>query len=376
MSKQLVICQVLHSLNVGGAEVLASRIAQRLRDIYSFHFVCLDEIGPLGNELLNQGFSVELIGRRPGIDMTSVRRLRSYVQSNAVDVIHAHQYTPFAYSLLARPFSSRPPVMFNEHGRFHPDFRNRKRVVFNRLMMRRYDRVVAVGNSVRQALIANEGIPARRIQVIHNGITLCDRPAEPQERMEIRAELGANDHHFVVFQVARLDPIKDHLTALHVVKKVVAKFPNLRLIIVGAGPERETIEAAISELQIQEFVRLLGERRDIPRLLSGGDAFLLTSLSEGIPVTIIEAMGARLAVVSTDVGGVREVVECGVTGLLAKVGDVVGLATQLERLMVDTPLRIGLGSAGRSHAERNFSEEQMHAAYSETYCEMAKYRQA
>src|SRR5690606_31756099 len=106
-----------------------------------------------------------------------------------------------------------------EHGRFHPDRPNRKRMVFNRLMLRRRDRVIAVGQAVRNALIDNEGIPARRIGVIYNGIDL--RPFQspsPTARKATRAELGLPDESLVIIQVARLDALKDHVTAIRALR--------------------------------------------------------------------------------------------------------------------------------------------------------------
>src|SRR5262245_56225881 len=150
-----VVCQLLHTLNVGGAEVLAARLARRLRDRCRFHFVCLDEKGTLGEGLEAEGFPVTVLGRRPGLDWRCAWRLGRLLRAQGVEVVHAHQYTPFSYALLARWVSRRYPVLFTEHGRHQPDHPRRKRILFNRLMLRRRDRVVAVGEAVRQALIVN-----------------------------------------------------------------------------------------------------------------------------------------------------------------------------------------------------------------------------
>src|SRR5439155_18500964 len=118
-------------------------------------------------------------------------------------------------------------------------------------------------------------------------------------------------------QVARLDYLKDHATALRTLECVAGRRPDAHLLLVGEGPERAAIEAQVRERRLGDRVRLLGLRKDIPRLLQAADVFLLTSISEGIPLTLIEAMAAGLPVVSTRVGGVGEGVEDGVTGRLA-----------------------------------------------------------
>src|SRR5204862_1893786 len=132
-------------------------------------------------------------------------------------LVHAHQYTPFFYALAARLLYRRPPVLFTEHGRHQPDYPRRKRMVINRLLLERRDRVVGVGEAVRQALIANEGIPARRIEVVYNGIDANQfAPARHLEgqREKVRAELGLSATDLVILQVARLDYLKDHATAV------------------------------------------------------------------------------------------------------------------------------------------------------------------
>jgi L-malate glycosyltransferase len=364
------VCQVLHSLTVGGAEVLAARLARGLQDRYRFVFACLDELGPLGEELRRDGFVVEVLGRKPGFDLGCVRRLARFVRRENVGVIHAHQYTPFFYARAPGVLRRRPPVLFNEHGRFHPDYPRPKRMAFNRLVLRRCDRVVGVGEAVREALIKNEGMPAGRVGVIYNGTELDSFIGDKVPRSQIRREMGVSEEDFVVMQVARLDPIKDHSTALRAIERAARSHPGVRLILVGGGPQREKIETEIEERRLQSVVRLLGQRADVPRLLAGADLVLLTSASEGIPVTLIEAMGARLPIVSTNVGGVAEVVVERETGLLASAGDDAALSNAIVRLAEDPALAARLGEAGRHRAERLFAEEQMHDSYGEIYDEM------
>ena len=363
------VCHVLHSLNVGGAEVLAARIARRLSDRFEFTFACLDDLGTLGRQLRHEGFTVEVIQRRPGLDMSCARRLSRFVRSQGVQVLHVHQYTPFFYAMLSGLLRRRPPVLFTEHGRWHPDYPSRKRMLFNRLLLRRRDRVVGVGESVRQALIDNEGIPARRVEVVYNGVEMSDYDYDEGRRHAVRRELEIDPSDPVLIQVARLDALKDHGTALRTVARLAESRPNVRLLLVGEGPEQDTIEAEIERLGIEANVRLLGLRDDVARLLGAADVFLLSSVSEGIPVTLIEAMMARVPIVSTNVGGVAEVVADGTTGLLAPSGYDEALAEAVGRLLDDEAMRTRMSEQGQERAERLFSEQQMHASYASLYRE-------
>ncbi|MHB8973874.1 MAG: glycosyltransferase [Pirellulaceae bacterium] len=364
------ICQLLHSLTVGGAEVLAARLARRLKERYHFVFACLDDLGTLGQELCDEGFPVEVFHRRPGVDLRCSAQLARWWYAEGVELVHAHQYTPFFYAMTARRLRRAPPVLFTEHGRWFPDSPSRKRIIFNRLMLRRADRVVGVGESVRQALIQNEGIPANRVGVIYNGVDARHFQENGETASVIREEIGVTSDDFVILQVARLDHLKDHLTAIRTAARVAQECPRARLVLVGEGPEREVIEAEVRKLRIEPHVILLGLRQDIARLLRAADVFLLTSISEGIPVTIIEAMAVGLPVVSTAVGGVPEVVVPDETGLLTASGDDVALADALLLLARDRQQRKQLGANGRRRAEHNFSEQKMHAAYEACYKEM------
>jgi glycosyltransferase involved in cell wall biosynthesis len=364
------VCQVLHSLQVGGAEVLAAGMARQLCDSYRFVFVCLDELGVLGQQLQAEGFAVEVLQRRPGLDWRLALRLARLLRRQHVDLLHTHQYTPFFYALLARLLGRRVPVLFTEHGRHFPDYPRRKRILANRLLLGRRDRVVGVGQAVRQALIANEGLRPDRIRVIYNGVPHANGAGPTSDRQTVRREIGCQADDFLLIQVARLDYLKDHCTAIRTLERVVARRPEARLVLVGEGPERGTIEAEVRQRRLEDHVRFLGLRRDVARLLAAADVFLLTSISEGIPLTIIEAMNAGLPVVATQVGGVGEIIEDGVTGLLAPAGVDAALAAQVLRLREDGALYQRLRQRGREHAQERFSEARMHAEYTRLYEEM------
>jgi L-malate glycosyltransferase len=287
-----------------------------------------------------------------------------------VDLLHAHQYTPFFYGAAARLGYPRPGILFTEHGRHYPDYPRPKRIWTNRLLLRRRDRVVGVGRAVRQALIANEGIPARRVAVIYNGIDTQVFAGSPQDRLAARREMGVGPGELVILQVARLDYLKDHATAVRTLEQVVRRHAEARLVLVGEGPEKDSVQDLVGRHGLTSEVRFLGLRGDVARLLSAADLFLLTSISEGIPLTVLEAMAAGLAVVSTRAGGVAEVVVDGITGLLAPVGDAGGLANHILHLAADPGLRRQMGQVGRERAQGIFSENHMHAQYHQLYQEM------
>ncbi len=365
-----VIAHVLHRLDRAGAEVLATGLARALRDRFDFVFFCLDGLGPLAGELDHDGFVVEEFGRRPGIDLSVGRRLRERIKAHRVALIHAHQYTPFFYSALSRGRMPRrrrnPPILFTEHGRHYPDHRSTRRVLANKLLLSGTDRVTAVGQFVREALIRNEGINPKRIDVIYNGIAPGPIPADT-DRQQARRQLGLDQDQPVAMQIARFHPVKDHATALHAWADVHKAMPEAKLVLVGEGEERAAMQTLADALGLSSVVQFTGPVEDARALIPAADVCMLTSLSEGISVTLLEAMAAARPVVATDVGGNGEVVEHNTTGLLAPRGDAAGLAGHVLSLLQNIEQARVMGLAGRSRLVERFTAEQMHAGYARLY---------
>ena len=347
--------------------MLARDFALKSSDHFQVIFVCLDEMGVIGTSLRDQGYVVEVLQRRPGLDMGSALRLSAILRRYHVDLIHAHQYTPFFYSALARFLSGRIPILFTEHGRHAPDYRRPKRIVANRFLLRPYDRLVGVANCVRDALVRNEGFPADRISVTYNGVDASPYTVGRCRRNDVRAEFQVAPQDLVIMQVARLNRLKSHTTAIHALAHLIPQFPNLRLILVGEGEERETIEDLIANLNLESHVKLLGLRDDIPRLLEAADVFLLSSITEGLALTLIEAMLAQLPCVATRVGGNVEVVREGETGFLVEPSNPACLAQALQRILASPELRVQMGNSGRQRAIALFDDRKMHQAYHQIY---------
>jgi len=392
-----VIGHVLHRLAFAGAEVLARELAQRLGPgrsgeggsgggNFDFVFFCLDEAGPMAGAVREDGFAVVPLQRRPGVDVGVARRLAAASRAHGVSLWHAHQYAPFFYAALGRGLKRRPKILFTEHGRHYPDVRKPKRVLANRLLLGPADRTTAVGQFVRHALHENEGIPRSRVQVIHNGIdpdrfdpgaygSTPRKLARDEARECFRRaahEAGKpgfdiDDRTPIVVQVARFHPVKDHATAIHAFALAHDRQPEARLVLIGDGEGRGEAERAAWDAGVSIHTVFMGVRDDVHRLIPGADVFLLSSLSEGISVTLLEAMAARVPIVATDVGGNAEVVEHGQTGLLAPRRDAHALADALERLLGDADRRTSMGDAGRRRCVERFHRDRMHREYEAIY---------
>lgn len=364
------ICHVIHTLDYGGAQILVDMLMRQM-DGYRSVVAVLDDVGEIGAQLADDGFTVEHIQRQSGIDRQCARVLREFADREGASLFHAHQYTPFFQCMLSRGLLGGRPIVFTEHGRHFPDLPSRKRSIVNRLLLRRSDRLIGVGEAVRLALIQNEGLPANRVEVVYNGVDLeaLAKPS-PGAREKIRQELELKSDQFVLTQVARLHQLKDHQTALRAIAGAVRAVPHLHLLIVGDGEERAAIEQGVKDLELQKYVTLTGTRTDIADVLAAADCFLLTSISEGIPLTIIEAMAAGIPVISTGVGGVPEMINHGETGFLTNAGDADGLAVAITKLCQEPELCEQVARNAIATAAQQFSLQRMLAGYAAIYEEV------
>jgi glycosyltransferase involved in cell wall biosynthesis len=336
---------------------------------FQFVIACLDEVGTLGKGLRTDGVQVVDLKRGPGLDMRCARQLRRLAKEVGADLLHCHQYTPYFYSVAARGVFGRLPIVFTEHGRHHPDNRKWKRVLFNRITRRSSDRVIGVGQSVRQALITNEGFPKKHVSVIYNGVQLGPIMDATVDRDGVRREFDIPPDGKIIIQVARLDYLKDHITAVHAIGDLTSRIPAYWLVV-GDGPERKAIEREIGSVGCAGYIRLAGERADVPRLLRASDVLLLSSVSEGVPLTLIEGMLAKLPIVSTSVGGVPEVMHNGKHGFLVPANSPKKMGEQLERILTSPDLAREFGEAAQRRAMSMFNEDQMHEKYDDLYSMM------
>jgi glycosyltransferase involved in cell wall biosynthesis len=225
-----------------------------------------------------------------------------------------------------------------------------------------------VGRFVQQALTANEGIAEGRIKVIYNGIDPdAFPPSDAASRAQARELIGVGENTPLVMQVARFHPVKDHETSVRAFARVVEAMPEAQLCLVGDGQERAATEALAAELGIHDHVLFLGTRSDVDKLIPAADVFVLSSLSEGVSVTLLEAMATGLPIAATGVGGNPEVVEHGMTGLLSPRGDDRALAANLVTLLQDPAQRQAFGRAGRARLLDMFTQERMHREYADLY---------
>jgi glycosyltransferase involved in cell wall biosynthesis len=355
------VLQVVLSLNPGGTERLVVELVKRLRPELSMAVCCLDEEGAWGAALQQDDVAVTALRRREGFQPQLGRAIARIATKHRATVVHCHHYSPFVYAAIARVWSPDLRIVFTEHGRLSDAPPSAKRRTANRVLAHAPREVVTVSSELKQHLVA-EGFPTSKVSVIYNGIDVGGVPGR-DSRTRMRRELGLPDDALVVGTVARLDPVKDLQT---LVRAIALQPMPVTLLIVGDGSERSAIEIAAHDIGIASRVRFLGHREDARDVLAACDLYANSSISEGISLTILEAMAAGLPVVATKVGGTPEIVD-DTCGRLVPSRDPDALARTLASLAADFPLRQALGREARARVESQFTLDRMVREYRDAY---------
>jgi len=361
---------VLHVMQVAGAEILVREMIRRLAGRIEPTVLCLDGVGPLGERLLSEGIPVVDLGRRPGLDWRVVRKMAAEVRARGIEILHAHQYTPFFYAALGKVISGRRPgLILTEHGRHYPDVVSPARRASNRLALRRLaDAVTGVCEFSLKGLCESDGFSPGKGRVIENGIDV-DGYGPALDRSALKVSLGLDPRRRYVANVARHHPVKDQASLIDGFRDVARVRSDVDLLMVGDGPLRGELEAIASTRGLSGRVSFLGIRDDVPDILRAVDVFALTSLSEAASLTLIEAMATGLPVVVTDVGGNPELVGDGVEGLLVARGDRDAIGSAILRILDDPAGAAAMGAAGRATAGRRHRIERTVADYMKLFSE-------
>lgn len=363
------VLQLVLSLEPGGAERLVIETAHRLTQHIPMAVCSLDGTGAWDHELTDRGIPLTTLDRRPGFRPAIARMVAREARRHRATVLHCHQYSPFVYGSLSIAFHGAK-VVYTEHGRLADSCPGLRRRVANTVIGRLPRRIVAVSEDLRRSMIA-EGFPGDRIEVVRNGID-PGAPADDRARRGARQRLGLPADAVVIGTVARLDRVKDLRTLVEAFSALRRALPTAVLLIVGEGPLRTELEAVAAHVAAGEAVRFLGMRADARNVIAAFDVYVNTSISEGISLSILEAMAAGLPVVATRVGGTPEVVQDSVTGILVAPRDPSALAHVLAQLAVDTSRRAAMGAAGRARVEDQFALDSMVHRYRTMYEELSR----
>lgn len=372
-TERLRAMHLIANLERGGAQEVVRTLAAALPQSGCHPVVVSLRDGPLHEELLRLGVEVRLVeGRTHSVlalhrylpEIVRLRReLLRVADADRVDVIQTHLLGSLDFLALSLRLAGRRAVFWTVHNsqlELRADQLPSKRVLLwpkrwayrwlYRLLSRRVDGFVAVSSEVADAVRRLYRTPRSKVVCIPNGVMLAGYPASV-DRAAIRHSLGVADGAPLVTMVAKLMPQKGHAVLLAALPRLLADFPNLRVLLVGAGPLHDELLATIRRYAANDVVLLAGDRPDVPELLAASDLFVLPSLWEGLSMALLEAMASRLPVVASRVSGTSEVIEHGQSGLLVPPGNASALADAIARPLRDASLAQRLGEGARLRVE-------------------------
>ncbi len=355
------LLHVIDELALGGTEMIMIRVVSRLDPQRFQSQVCAFIPGPVESELQAAALPYVILHKRRAFDVMLLLRLRAWIKRERIDLVHCRSLQGILYGGLAATLA-RVPFVCNVEG--ENTLRMQRAVPILRWSAKRSRAMIVVSESLKRSACRVTGVAPERLTVVYNGVDL-DKFNTHHSNSDVLPVLRKGGAHAGC--VGRLHPVKDHACLFRAIDHVRQFVPNVHLSLIGDGPLRRELSDLQSDLGLRDHISFLGQRDDVARLLPQFDVFVLSSLSEGISIALLEAMAAGLPVVATNVGGNPEVVQHGVTGLLVPPQDSRALADALLQVLSDPEARQAMGRKGRERVEAHFSLSAMARHYGQIY---------
>ncbi|MDQ7014931.1 MAG: glycosyltransferase [Gammaproteobacteria bacterium] len=342
------------SLNMGGAETMIFSLicdldAQRITP----YALSMSVDDALKQTFLDTGIPVYECPKGSGLDWRLPLRIAKILRREKIDILHTHNFASWLWGGLASLFAPRCKLVHTQHSN----------IVLNRLppkplrslLARISKKVVTVSDPVAEHLQRDGFVPANKLQVIYNGI-----PLKPEQHSK-----DPDYRHLAI--VARLVPVKNHDLLIRSFAQACQLQNNIKLDILGDGPLRDELQQLSNSLGMGDKIKFWGEVPNARALMTSFDAFVLSSLSEGLSISILEALAAGLPVIATDVGGNGTLIHHQKNGLLVPSEDQQQLATSINRVLADEDLRTKMGQESLKIVTEGFSNQTMVDHYQQIY---------
>lgn len=350
------IAHIVDSMEVGGAEMLVLQMCRLQRELgHDPRVYAVAALGPLGERLRSEGFSVEPnVGRHLS---DSVQNFSRIFKSDPPDVAHIHNPTPTIYASMAARRAGVPSIISTRHSLVAPPHKMVAELKYA-VAARFCDWIVGICDATKQNVKSLHTVPSRKITCVYNGAA----PLVRASRENWPAKSG-----FTLVYVGRIEPVKNHPLLLNAFRSALESKPDLRLWMVGGGSELPALQRLAADLRIAEQVTFWGQQLDVAPFFSAADAFIMSSRSEGLPMSLLQAFSLGLPAIVTDVGGMAEVVRLSQAGIIVSATDSTDMASAIVRLASNAEDRERLSKKAVSAFHERFSLQTMVSAYFDLY---------
>ncbi len=375
MSGKIRIMHVVRPAAGGMKNHLLALVGNSRREIFHHMVACppgdlADSLAGMGIETFRVPLGAEI---SPGRDLAVIKTLVALLKRIRPDVLHAHSAKAGLAGRVSAWLAGVPAVVLTVHNTIFHHRRSRWResiiALSERALAGLTDRIITVSEALGREIVVREKIDPAKVVTIYNGIVPEEFSRDP-DRDFLQRITGIPAGKKIVGTVARLAPQKGVAHFIRAAAMMAKDSEEAVFLVVGDGPLRADLERLAGSLGLAERVFFAGERRDMPRIMPCLDVFVLASVTEGLPLTVLEAMAARRAVVATRVGGIPEVISDGVNGLLVDPGDVAGLAAAILALLGDRKKSRAMGERGRDTVLEKFTVEKMVGSMERVYADL------
>ena len=358
MKNKIKILYLFNHLRYGGAEVgLATTLKYIDRTEFACAVVSIEKRGAVGEEIEKTGTRVIYLDTTPSLfNLPLILKILKIVKKEKPDILHTSLfYSNFFGRIAALLLLRARPVVITEERSMYTEKRF-YHVILDNILSRVTDKIIACSRSVVDFTVRQEKIPERKFHLIYNAVDSA-RFDIPESKDEIRRRYGLSGKDFVVGTVGSLIPKKGHRFLIEACSDLVKSIPDIKLLIIGEGESREALERLVRSVGISQRVRFLGPRKEVPEIVKMMDLFVLPSLQEGFPRTLLEAMYMGLPVCASNISGIPEIIRNGQNGLMFEPADPSGISRQIFSLCSDAGFRKNLGSNARKTVEAGYLPE-------------------
>lgn len=364
------VLHIVEDLKIGGLErVIASIVLGLDKTRYLSLVWCLSRGGEIAEELTNKGVEVKILGMNSYHNPLQIIALSRLIKKSKIDIIHTHGYFGSTFGRLAALLARTPIIIAHVHTTYY-GFK-KQNIVIERILSRFTDRIVCVSKAVKEFVVKTENIPEEKTCLIYNGV----ERSYPVDFDIDRKNLGIEDKELVGITVASLTPHKGHRVLIDAIRIICKKHKHIKFLIVGDGPLRNNLEAYVKDVQLSSKIIFMGQRKDVASLLRLATFFVLPSTErEGLGIALVEAMSEGLPLIGTRVGGIPEVIEDNVNGLLVTPGDSLELAAAVGKLITDKAMQGRMGEMGKEIYRKKFTQARMNQSIEALYDGIIKSR--